>query len=301
MELSWALPAIASPLVYAVISLGDKWMLTNLKLRIESFNLFVGCTQLVTGGVVLAVLGFPDSPLSSVGYAYAGGMLWGVGLILFFWALQREQIGRVVPVSQTSPIFAAFLGVFFLGENIEWWGWLAVLLVVGGAVIVSANPQQVLSGGFSKIYLYVVVGAAIIGFAQLLLKESSGDLNVWHNLAFRGLGLFNTLGLPFVRPSVIRDLQKIMTRPRAAIPIVIIEGIGPVFGNGLLLLALANGPVSLVSALLGTRPVFVLLLTFAFAPIAKREISEKFSRVDIATKTISVAAVVGGVAIIAFA
>ena len=87
MELNWVLPAIASPLVYAVISLGDKWMLSNLKLRIESFNLFVVCTQLVTGGVVLAILGFPDSPLSSVGIAYAGGMLWGVGLILFFWAL----------------------------------------------------------------------------------------------------------------------------------------------------------------------------------------------------------------------
>jgi drug/metabolite transporter (DMT)-like permease len=301
LELSWVLPAIASPFVYALVTIGDKWILSNLKLRIESFNLFVGVVQLSVAISILLFLGIPNAPFSSIASAVAGGLLWGVYLIVLFWALRREQMGRIVPVSQTSPVFAAILGVIFLGENLEWWGWFAVLLVVGGAAIVSADPKQIRSGGFSKVYLYMIAAAALVGIAQVLLKSSSEDLNIWHNMSFRGIGLFTTLALPFLRASVVKDLGVFLTNRKTAVPILFIEGIGPIFGNAFLLLALANGPVSLVSALLGTRPVFVLILTLIFAPVAKRMLAEEFTRADVITKVISTAAVVGGVVIIALA
>lgn len=301
MELNWILPAIASPFVYALVSIGDKWILSTLKLRIESFNLFVGGTQLIIALVILLVLGNPDAPFQSIASAFGGGMIWGLALILLFWTLRSEEIGRVVPVSQTSPVFAAILGVFFLGEQLQWWGWTAVLLVVAGAAIVSADPQKIKSGGFKKIYLWVVLAAALIGVAQVLLKIASEHLGVWHNMSIRGSGMFLTLALPVLRPSVVRDLISFITIKKTAIPVLAIEGIGPIFGNGFLLLALANGPVSLVSALLGTRPIFILLLTLAFAPLAKRALNEQFTRADVITKTVSTAAVVGGVVIISLA
>ena len=188
MELSWLLPAIASPFVYALVSIGDKWILSSLKLRIESFNLFVGVVQLLVAVILLLALGIPNAPFEAIASAFAGGLLWGISLILLFWTLRREQIGRVVPVSQTSPVFAAILGVVFLGEHLEWWGWLAVMLVVAGAVIVSAEPRQILSGGLSKIYIYVAFGAMLVGLTQVLLKHSSEDLSVWHNMSIRGIG-----------------------------------------------------------------------------------------------------------------
>ncbi|MBT4127002.1 MAG: EamA family transporter [Chloroflexi bacterium] len=301
MELSWVLPAIASPFIYALVSIGDKWILSTLKLRIESFNLFVGGTQLIIAFAILMILGIPDAPFESIAAALGGGMIWGLALILLFWTLRTEQIGRVVPVSQTSPVFAAILGVVFLGEHLEWWGWLAVALVVAGAAIVSADPQQILSGGFKKIYLWVVLAAALIGVAQVMLKVSSDDLGVWHNMSIRGTGLFLTLALPVLRPSVAKDLVVFITKRKTAIPVLITEGIGPIFGNGFLLLALANGPVSLVSALLGTRPIFILLITLAFAPIAKRALNEQFTRADVVTKVVSTVAVVTGVVIISLA
>jgi drug/metabolite transporter (DMT)-like permease len=186
----------------------------------------------------------------------------------------------------------------FLGEHLGIWGWIAVLLVVAGAAIVSAEPKQILSGGFSRVYLYVMAGAALVGVAQVLLKTSSEDLNVWHNMSFRGIGLFTTLALPFLRKSVVQDLGVFLMNRKTAVPIFIIEGIGPIFGNLFLLLALANGPVSLVSALLGTRPIFILIITLIFAPFAKRALAEKFTRADIITKAVSTTAVVSGVIII---
>jgi transporter family protein len=298
LELSWVLPAIASPFVSALVTIGDKWILSSLKVRIESFNLFVGIVQLSVAFSILLILGIPDAPFRSIAGAVGGGLLWGIYLIVLFWSLRREQMGRIVPVSQTSPVFAAILGVVFLGEHLGIWGWIAVLLVVAGAAIVSAEPKQILSGGFSRVYLYVMAGAALVGVAQVLLKTSSEDLNVWHNMSFRGIGLFTTLALPFLRKSVVQDLGVFLMNRKTAVPIFIIEGIGPIFGNLFLLLALANGPVSLVSALLGTRPIFILIITLIFAPFAKRALAEKFTRADIITKAVSTTAVVSGVIII---
>jgi drug/metabolite transporter (DMT)-like permease len=301
LELSWIAPAIASPFIYALVTIGDKWILSTLKLRIESFNLFVGIVQLSVALSILLIIGIPDAPFRAIAFSIIGGLLWGIYLIVLFWSLRREQMGRIVPVSQTSPVFAAILGVVFLSEHLEWWGWFAVLLVVGGAAIVSAEPKQILSGGFSRVYLYVMAGAALVGVAQVLLKTSSEDLGLWHNMSFRGIGLFTTLALPFLRTSVVKDLGVFLTNRRTAIPVLLTEGVGPIFGNAFLLLALANGPVSLVSALLGTRPVFILIITLIFAPFAKRALAETFTRADIVTKVLSTIAVVGGITIIAMA
>ncbi len=301
MELSWIAPAIASPFVYALVTVGDKWILSGLKLRLTSFYLFVGASQLAISIGIWLLLGFSGAPFDSKAAAFGGGFLWGFALIILFWALRREQMGRVIPVSQTSPVFAAILGAAMLGETVEWWGWLAVLLVVGGAVLVSAEPSRLRSGGFSRVYLFVFVGAGFIGLAQVLLKISAEDLDVWHNMALRGAGLFVSLGLPFVRPSVVGELVSFLDNRRLVLPILLTEGVGPFIGNALLLLALANGPVSLVSAMLGTRPLFVLLLTLLLAPFARRVLSEKLSRADILTKAGASVAVVGGVAIISLA
>lgn len=301
MELSWVAPAIASPFVYALVSVGDKWILSGLKLRITSFYLFVGASQLTISIGIWLILGFSDASFDAKAAAFSGGLLWGLGLLIYFWALRREQMGRVVPVWQASPIFAAILGVAILGETVEWWGWLAVLLVVAGAVLVSADPSQLRSGKFSGIFLFVFAAAGLIGVAQVLLKFSAGEMDVWHNMALRGVGLFVGLGLPFIRPSIIRDLLSVLPNRRLGLPLVVTEAVGPFIGNALLLIALANGPVSLVSGLLGTRPIFVLLITLAIARFANRMLSEKFSRADILTKAGASAAVVGGVAIISFA
>jgi hypothetical protein len=65
-----------------------------------------------------------------------------------------------------------------------------------------------------------------------------------------------------------------------------------------LLIAIANGPVSLVSALLGTRPIFVLAGTLLLGLVAKEFLSERMTRHDLAVKSAATAAVVVGIVVI---
>ena len=70
----------------------------------------------------------------------------------------------------------------------------------------SLSRQSVsLDTHFNKKLLIVLLGAVIIGFAQVSLKVGSENLSVTHNLAIRALGLTTSIGLPFLKLHRIMD------------------------------------------------------------------------------------------------
>ena len=295
-------PAIGSPVIYAAVSVGDKLILSRTGIRLASFYFYVGFSQLAIAAIILVVNPLPPTDWDVIMRALGGGFLWGLGLILMFWVLQREEVSRVTPVWQTSPLFVAILAVFFLHETLTWEHWVAVLLVVGGAAAVSVRRGQGGGvGGFAlrPTFFLLLLGALLIGIAQLFLKSVADDLSVWHSMAIRGTGLFLSLALPNARPESLRGLVKFLSVPKQAGAIFCVETVAPLFGNLLLLTALANGPVSLVSALLGTRPVFVLGLTLVLGFASKGLLDDRLGRGEVLVKALSTIAVVGGVALIA--
>lgn len=303
LELSWVAPAIGSPVIYAAVSIGDKLILSRTGIRLGSFYFYVGASQLVTAAFVLAIEGLPVAPAEATLSAWGGGFLWGAGLTLMFWVLKREEVSRVTPVWQTSPIFVAVIAVAFLDEALMWRQWLAICLVVAGAAAVSLRRSRAGAGptGFvlRPTFFVLLLGSLLIGIAQTLLKAAADDLSVWHSMAFRGIGLFTALSLPHARPQALREMGRFLWSPRTGAAIFFTETAAPFVGNLLLLTAIANGPVSLVSALLGSRPIFVLLLTLLLGLIAKGVMDDRMTRGDVAVKAASTGAVVGGVALIA--
>lgn len=300
MELNWIAPALGSPLIYSAVTIGDKYILSNLKLRLASFYLFVGASQLVISVVILLVNPVSGFVVRESLAAFGGGLLWGIGLLMMFWVLQREEASRVTPVWQSSPIFVALIAVFLLGESLAWYHWIAILMVVVGATAVSVGRGQ-LGRGFvlRPGFFMLLAGALIIGVAQVLLKVAAGELSVWHSMAFRGLGLFVAMGPAYLTPRNLRSLWEFARTPGRAPVLLATESIGPFLGNLLLLIAIANGPVSLVSALLGTRPLFVLAIALVIGLLARNVLAEGMSRGDIVLKGASSALVVGGIFLIA--
>jgi len=300
MELNWIAPALGSTLIYSAVTIGDKYILSTLKLKLTSFYLFVGSSQLVISAIILVVNPVNAWNRPEILAAFGGGLLWGIGLLMMFWVLQREEASRVTSVWQSSPIFVAIIAVFFLGESLAWYHWLAILMVVGGVTAVSIRRGQ-MGGGYvlSPGFFLLLAGALIIGVAQVLLKVAAGELSVWHSMAFRGLGLFVAMGTPYLRLENVRAILDFARTPGKATVLLATEAIGPFAGNLLLLVAIANGPVSLVSALLGTRPLFVLGLILAIGFFARNVLAEGMTRGDIAIKAASAGLVVGGIFLIA--
>ena len=95
-EVNWIIPALASPIVYAGISFGDKLIISRRGLNLGAFFLFVGIAQFLTAGLVLLFNGWPQEV--SIIYllsSFGGGFIWGVALMLMFLVLRREEVSRV--------------------------------------------------------------------------------------------------------------------------------------------------------------------------------------------------------------
>jgi drug/metabolite transporter (DMT)-like permease len=276
-------------------------VLTGFGLGLPSFNLFVGGSQGLFGAVVL-VANFPAGvEFETIVRAWSIGVLQAFSLIFMFWMLKREDPSRVIPAMQTSPIYVALLAWAIFGESLTPLQWTAVLLAVGGSVLASVRIGSLSSNGkvgFQPIFLLLAVGALLIASSQLITKSIIDDLSTIHIVSFRGIGLFTVMWIVFARPAALTGLGSFLKQPRRAPWLIIAEGVMPFNGHMLITYAIGKGPIALVSALGGARPIFVFSMTALGARFAPGLIYEKFTKADMALKLLSASMVVAAVVII---
>lgn len=72
------------------------------------------------------------------------GLLSGAGLALgllfYYFALEKAQASIVVPLTAVYPVVTALLGYAVLGERLRPWQWLGIVLVVAGVVLLLLAP-----------------------------------------------------------------------------------------------------------------------------------------------------------------
>ena len=300
MEL-WILAALANPLVFSIVTLIDKKVLSGFGMPLPSFNLWVGGSQGIFGTIVL-LTSFPSGvDFIVLVKAWSIGVLQAFTLIFMFWMLKREDPSRVIPAMQTSPIYVALLAWLIFGESLSAWHWLAVMLAVGGSILSSVTVGSAGSTGrlvFQPLFLLLALGALLMASSQLITKAIIDDLSTLHIVSIRGLGLFTVMAIVFARPDALRTLGKFLKQPKKAPWIIVAEGVMPFNGHLLITYAIGKGPVALVSALGGARPIFVFSLTALGTWLAPKLVFEQFTRVSMLLKLLSASMVVAAVVII---
>lgn len=64
------------------------------------------------------------------------GLATGGSWLCYFRALQLGDAARVAPIDKLSVVLVALFGVLFLGESLSPLGWLGVLLIGAGALLI---------------------------------------------------------------------------------------------------------------------------------------------------------------------
>lgn len=300
----WILSALANPLIFSIVTLIDKRVLSGFGMPLPGFNLFVGGSQGIFGAIVLLSNAPSGVEFDVIVRAWSIGVLQGISLIIMFWMLKREDPTRVIPAMQTTPIFVALLAWAIFGESLGGLQWAAVFLAVAGSVLASVrigSPSASGNVGFQPVFLLLAVSAALMASSQLVTKSIIDDLSTLHIVSLRGTGLFTLMWAVFARPAAVKGLGQFLKQPRRAPWLIFGEGIMPFAGHLLITFAIARGPVALVSALGGARPIFVFSLSAICSWLAPGLIYEKFTRPDMALKLGSATMVVAAVVIISTA
>ncbi len=216
-----------------------------------------------------------------------------------FYALRFFEVSRFMPVYQIFPVVVAIMAIFLLDEGLSLLQWLAILVTVAGAVLITFDPNASVARRVAWPAYLLVLGAILAtAVANVSFKFAVDDMDFWNAMAVRTLCTGAVLLFPLLRPATFGEVRRTVTRPKDFSFVVMNEGLLVPGALVLMLLGLKLGPVALVSTLMATRALFVLFISGVLSLSAFRILDERFSRDTLPVKLLSSLLIVAGITVL---
>jgi len=295
--MTWITAALVVAAIMAVVNVVDSHIISKRMPSFWAFLLPAGIVHLIYGLTFLAIY-----PLASGVDAFSWFMVAVAAVartaaaLLMLYAMRTEEVSRIIPVVYTHPVFVAILAVPLLGESLNYLQWLAIFMSVVGAVLISVRGQG-WGTRLRRSFIMLLASSVLFGVANVATKYASESVSFWNMYSLTAISLGGVFLLLSMRPAVFGELRSM--RGRGA-TLTLIAGNETIVLVGIVLSfwAIENGPVSLVSTVMGIRPLFVFLYALALSRFFPTVLGERLSRGSVTLKVASIALIVGGVAII---
>lgn len=297
----WIFLAICSAAALGLANIAHKRLLDNYLDGVGVLGAGSILTRLTGAVIVLTAVGWPTGAAAhSVVFGLLSGVSLGAGLALLFLGLKLGEASRAVAISQTNPILVALLALIALGEEVGGPQWAAITLVVCGAGLVSIEG---FGRGLFRLTpgLTALVGSSVaLGVSFFLAGLALEELSPWEVFGLQELGMAPVFAV-FGRPSNWQRLWSGLRSGPALVTFVIGEGLLPQLAIVLFVWSFAVGPVSLASAVLATRPLFVFVIGTMLSRRSLGLMQESLGPRAMAAKFVAIAMIVGGTALLAVA
>ncbi len=302
--MTWVLLSLGSTITFAFISAMDKILIARFTPNPRTFIVMVGLTQFLLAIVILPWVEWTGYTNQHIVLAVVSGLTSGGYLVLMFWVMGTQDVSRVIPVTSTYPIFVAVLAFFLLGEQVGLLAWVGIVITVAGAALMSLGPTaRARDRGQGQVFAFMLLIVASLGFglSQVFSKMVADSMDVWTLFFWRALGNGAACVAFTIRPSGMRDLIDTLRRPTSVGLILFTEGALVFVALAFLLGAIYSGPVSLVSTVMATRPLFVFALGIVLSIGVSNVLNEPLERKILVIKTLSIVMTVGGVVAVTLA
>ncbi len=296
--MNWVNTAILSAAIMGTVSIFDSHLLFKRMPGLRSFLLLVGIIHLIYGSLLFTLFPLPEGAgIWPVLAAVASGMLRTAAVIIMLDSLRREEVSRVIPVVYTYPIFVAIMAMPLLGESLNSLEWLAIVIVVVGAVMVSTTQSPSGSIRWRGKLLLLFSASLLFAVADIAGKYALAYISFWNMFWLSAFCMSGIFLLVSVRPQVIGQVINMEQRNSAMGLLVFNETLAPI-GIVLSFWALERGPVSLVSTIISSRPMFVLMAALILSRLSPMFLEWRYGKWMLAMRLIATAMIVSGIAII---
>ena len=298
--MNWVDSAILAAAILAVVNVVDSHLIARRLPSLWAFLFPVGIIAIIYGVIVMAVVPIAEeAETTHILYAVASSFIRALGVGSFLYAMQKAEVSRIIPVVNSHPVYVAIMAVVLLDESLMGVEWFAILITVAGAVLVSVQRK---AGNFvfnvNKYIALPFLAALCLAGANLTSKYALEGINFWNMYAIGALVWGFVCVIFSIRATVFSELRN-LNRPVSTMVILFVnETLAPV-AIVLLFWSIERGPVSLVSTIAGTQPVFVFIFAMIISRISSGALLEKrIGMKAMALKFASIAMIVGGVTII---
>ncbi len=297
--MSWFTLATLSAALSGIVAIFDSHFLSRRLSGLGAYLLPLGVFHFIVALVILAIEPFPAGTQTTALLAALGsGVFTGFSSIIMLNIVRSGEISRIIPVINTSPIFVALMAIPLLGEKLDILDWSGVILTVAGAILISVQQD----GGkkkaiIQKTFFALLFCSLLYAVSNIVAKYALDSLSFW-TVYGANASVFGLIFILFsLRRSTYNQISTLEHRNRVIGLIVLGQSI-VVVAILLSFLAMDEGPVSLVSTVIGVRPVFVFIYTLVISRFFPAVINERTTGRIITLKLTAIAMIVGGVAML---
>ena len=292
----WVILALSSSALFGVVTVIDKRLLDHHLPGVSVLYLWISIVLACYCLPIMVFSGVPEH--NSIKYlliALASGISIGIGLATMFVGLKSDEATRAIAITQTNPIVVSILAIMFLDETLNLGQWVSIGLVLVGTIMISlkkfSDHRILLPSRDTPVLLLSSIG---LGTGFFLAKYALEGLTVWEVFSVQQLGVVLVFAV-FALPNVWKNLVRVLRDKNTLLLMIFGEGVLPVIAIVLGLLASNLGPISLVSAILSTRPLFVFMISIFLNRSRWQLADEKLTNKELLMKGVSISLIITGI------
>lgn len=138
---AWIIYSIFSALMAALVAIFGKMGLKNIDSTLATtIRSMVMAIFLIITSISLKKFNnfsFESMVLKDWTLIILAGIAGALSWLFYFFALKSGDTTKVVAIDRMSLVFVAIFAFMFLGENLNWQQMIGVVMMVGGAILVS--------------------------------------------------------------------------------------------------------------------------------------------------------------------
>jgi len=294
----WFYYTLIAMFIIGSLTLVDKMLVNNFIQDPVAFTMLVALSALVP---FIGLVYFPLKPIaiSTVLLCIVAGFIHTAYVYPYYRSLVFEEVSRVVPLWQLTPIFVLILARMFLGEILSVLDYIAFILIIVGALLFSIKHEQKFSLS-SALYL-MLISSIFVAIFTILAKHAFTIEDLFSAFLYIQMGIVLSFVILFAKKEFReRFLQAFTSIPRFACLVAILDVAVGYVSFAAYSLAVSEGPVSLVSVVYAVQPVYVLLAATVVGIKYKSLIRERVTRWTFTQKVLGVVLIFIGIFVVNF-
>jgi drug/metabolite transporter (DMT)-like permease len=296
--MDWINVAILTAAIMGLLNIIDSHLLLRRMPGLRAYLLPIGIMFFIYTLPAFALFPLPEGVGNlPVLAAIISGLLRATCIIIMLDSLKREDVSQVAPIVYTYPIFVALIAMPLLGESLGLLEWLALIIVVSGAVMVSIKKSPSGSTILQPKLLLLLGSSFLYALADIAGKYALAFISFWNMFWVSSFTMAGAYIAFSISPQILRQLIHLENKGRTLALLVVNETMAPL-AVVMAAWALQQGPVSLVSTILSSRIMFVAIYSVILSRIWPSFLDSHLSKKMLALRLTATAMIVVGIAII---
>jgi len=181
--------AFLAPVIWGFMNVFDKYVLAHKVKNTLGFVVVTGIANLLFGLGLGLSLEWPELKAEQLLYPIMAGIFFGIQFYFYYLILKKEDVSYMVGLVFTYPLIVALLSWTFLAERLSLIGYLGIILILVGVVLLHGRLKLHLE---TKLWMLGTMILLVAG-SEFFIKIATTTLPALHGIAINNVMISLTL------------------------------------------------------------------------------------------------------------